>query len=119
MYQWQAFTLNYIWRYTRPLKKLFINLTHEEALLVTLSALHPLVVLICPLAIMVYPLEVLGYLLVVHICPFVCSLAVLVIPLVVLAILSVDLFITDNNDGPIKNFREMNFIKNKKLIKNT
>ena len=52
--------------------------------------------LVCPLVVLVFPLVVPVWSLVVLVSSFVC-------PLVVLAVLSVGLFIADNNDGWIKN----------------
>ena len=59
-----------------------------------------MVVLICPL---VCALVVLVFPLVVPVCSLVVLVSSFVCPLVVLAVLSVGLFIADNNDAWIKN----------------
>ena len=79
--------------------------------LVTRNTLLALVVLSFPFVVLVYPPVVLVYTLVVLVCPFVCSIVVSVCPLVVLVcplevsacplvvlvVLSIGLFITDQN----------------------
>ena len=86
--------------------------------------------LVCPLVVLVFPLVVLVFPLVVPVCSLVVLVSSFVCPLVVLAVLSVGLFIADNNDGWIKNverwillkikslWKTGNFIKNQKLMKN-
>ena len=59
--------------------------------------------LVCPLVVLVFPLVVLVFPLVVPVCSLVVLVSSFVSPLVVLAVLSVGLFIADNNDGWIKN----------------
>ena len=70
--------------------------------LVTRNTLLALVVLSFPFVVLGYPPVVLVYPLVVLACQFVCPLVVSVCPLVVLVMLSVGLFITDQNSTRVR-----------------